>query len=200
MKYCRRSATRLLKESRQRWPASANSAPARHAYRASAGDNISRFSFFFFLLCFYTHMKKRIIDLRDPLPKLPEVQPHGLQDTVSREISARMGHAAERKATSGAGRPLIEWTALEYPAVERGPYWWMPPSAIALLCVLFGILVKSYLFAGFAVLALFVVLLYSRRPPREYRFAISREGVYIGERCHRWSELESFWIFEHADH
>ncbi|OHA03887.1 MAG: hypothetical protein A3C92_02900 [Candidatus Sungbacteria bacterium RIFCSPHIGHO2_02_FULL_53_17] len=145
-------------------------------------------------------MQKRIIDLRDPLPKLPEVQPHGLQDTVSREISARMGHADERKATSGAGRPLIEWTALEYPAVERGPYWWMPPSAIALLCVLFGILVKSYLFAGFAVLALFVVLLYSRRPPREYRFAISREGVYIGERCHRWSELESFWIFEHADH
>lgn len=94
---------------------------------------------------------------------------------------------------------LFEWTALEYPMRERGPYWWLPPSAVTLACVLFALLVKSYLFGGFAVLALLVALLYAQRPPREYRFAISREGVYIGGAHHRFSELKSFWIFEHGD-
>ena len=106
---------------------------------------------------------------------------------------------ASEKPQVNPQKNLIEWTALEYPLQERGPYWWALPSAAALVCVLFAILVKSYLFAGFSALALFVVLLYARRAPREYRFAITGEGVYIGERRHRFSEIESFWIFEHAE-
>lgn len=94
----------------------------------------------------------------------------------------------------------MEWTAHEYPHVERGQYWWLMPSAGALICIIFGIIVHSYLFVGFVVLSLGVVLLYIRRQPREHRFAISREGVYIGGTRHRFAELTSFWIFDHLDH
>lgn len=159
-------------------------------------------------------MAKRIIDLRHqdvPLPTLPDVK--RMERAGQRPESAAL--ASERTIGSGTlkhrntgegivpstsgnfGSGTIEWTALEYPMRERGPYWWLPPSAAALACVLFGILVNSYFFAVFAGISLLVVLLYARRPPRAYRFVISREGVYIGETRHRFSELKSFWIFEH---
>ncbi len=140
-------------------------------------------------------MQKRIIDLRDDSPISAPTE----SVTPKAEVM-RSAPISQEKALTMRGKALIEWSALEYPLVERGPYWWVPPSAVALVCVLFAIIVKSYLFAGFVVLALVVALLYMRRPPRTFHFAISREGVYIEEQRHRWAELESFWIFEHADH
>jgi len=43
-----------------------------------------------------------------------------------------------------------------------------------------------------------VVLLYAKRSPREYKFAVTREGIFVGQTLHRFSELKSFWIFDTA--
>lgn len=99
-------------------------------------------------------------------------------------------------ASSASKSPLLEWSALEYAVRERGPYWFLPPSGVALAFVLFGILIQSWFFIAFVVLALVVVLLYAKRPPREYRFAITPEGVGVGPNLHRFKDLRSFWIFD----
>lgn len=148
-------------------------------------------------------MAERTIDLRHQEPLPPKAPAPPQKRAVSRAPTpppaALTPHFLPKEPQARQTKNLLEWTAPEYPAVERGPYWWMPPSVGALAFVLFGILVKSYLFAAFAGLALLVALLYVRRPPRAYRFAISPEGVYIGETRHRFSDLESFWIFEHGE-
>mgnify|MGYP001574464478 FL=1 len=130
-------------------------------------------------------MTERTINLKDREP-LPQEKPRREKTTA----------APPAKPQGEPKKHLLQWSALEYAARERGPYWFLPPSAVALAFVIFGILIRSWFFAAFVALALFVVLLYAKRPPREYRFTIAKEGVYIGETLHRFSELKSFWIIE----
>ena len=106
--------------------------------------------------------------------------------------------SASNKPSQGKKFPL-EWVALEYPLRERGPYWYLPPSGVALAFVLFGIVIQSWFFIAFVALALVVVLLSARRPPREYRFGVSPEGILIGSTLHRFAELQSFYIFDTTD-
>ncbi len=135
-------------------------------------------------------MTERTIDLRNqplspPGPYLPPAPPQ-----------RKKNPPASGGAQPSGKKYLLQWSALEYAPRERGPYWFLPPSAVALAFVIFGILIQSWFFTAFVILALFVILLYARRAPREYRFAVAKEGVYIGNTLHRFSELKSFWIIE----
>jgi len=139
------------------------------------------------------YMTERTIDLRNQESRArADANPQARTDAGKNTPAASAKPPQEKS-------PLLEWTALEYPARERGPYWFLLPFGAALLFVIFGILIRSYFFIAFVALALAVILLYGRRTPREYRFAVNKDGVYVGETLYRASELKSFWIFETAD-
>lgn len=93
-------------------------------------------------------------------------------------------------------RESIEWSALEYEVRELGPNWFLFPGAAALVLLTFAIFTKSYFFAAFVLLALFVLLAYIKRGPRQISCAIGGEGVRAGETLYPFADIKSFWIFE----
>ena len=105
-----------------------------------------------------------------------------------------------RSAVTKQEPETIEWRALEHEDRERGPYWFLGPGVAALAFVIFGIFAHSYFFIAFVVLAYIVLLMYTRRPPREIDFRVAGDGVHIGAKHYPFAELKSFWIFDAHDH
>jgi hypothetical protein len=143
-------------------------------------------------------MVERTIDLRNHESLTRAEADRQTRTHAEKRTGVQRAHIAPTEPPHGK-KYLLEWTAPEYQARERGPYWFLLPFGVALLFVIFGIVIHSYFFIAFVALALVVILLYGRRPPREYRFALAKEGIYVGETLYRFSELKSFWIFETAE-
>ena len=72
----------------------------------------------------------------------------------------------------------------------------MIAGGIGLAMVILGIFAKSWFFVALVVLAFAVMVMYSKRSPREIYFAVSTQGVQIGKRVYPAKELKSFWVFE----
>ena len=93
---------------------------------------------------------------------------------------------------------LLAWSAYEYEHAPRHPHWWIWPGGGALALIILGILIHSYFFVAFVVLAFAVVVMYGRRAPREIHFSVTREGVIAGRTLHRFADIKSFCIFDTA--
>lgn len=147
-------------------------------------------------------MTERTIDLRNQETRARPVMQQDAPSDHGEDLNRKTRTHPEKKSAVSPAKPLpdkkylLQWKAFEYPFQERGPYWFLLPFGVALLFVIFGILIKSWFFIAFVALALGVILLYARRPPREYRFAVAKEGILVGGTLHRYSELKSFWIFD----
>ena len=50
-------------------------------------------------------------------------------------------------------------------------------------------------FIAFVALAFAVLIMYSRRAPQMIAFAATQEGVRIGSKFYKFSDLKSFWVF-----
>ena len=96
-------------------------------------------------------------------------------------------------------RDQIEWTAPEHPRFEFGAAWFLGAGTITVLLAIIAVFAKNYLFIVFLALAFGVVLMYSRREPRELRFRLDNQGLQIGSRLRSLNEFSSFWIFENAE-
>lgn len=93
----------------------------------------------------------------------------------------------------------LSWSADEYERREHGKSWYAVVGVFAAALVALAIIAKSYFFVAFVALAFAVLLLYTKRPPRQLAISIERDGVRVGKRLYEFSALQSFWIFERAD-
>ena len=133
-------------------------------------------------------MANEPLDLRTPPP--PRPVPDGLPVASPREPLAAHNNAEHDQ--------LLEWSALEY---ERKPHttnWFLAFGAITLAFLLLSIIIKSYLFLALVSLSSLVILIYAKREPKEFSFAISPQGIRMGNRIYSRSTLVSFWIFNHS--
>lgn len=89
---------------------------------------------------------------------------------------------------------ILRWSGGEYERRQRSTSWFVATGGIAGLLVIFGILSKSYFFILFVALAYVVFMMYERKMPAQFDFSISAEGVAVGNKLHKFSELKSFWI------
>lgn len=98
-----------------------------------------------------------------------------------------------------ATQSSIEWKAYEYEKRARGPYWILFPGGIAVLLIVIGILAQSYFFIALTALAFIVLMMYEKKGPQKLQFSISSAGIGIGRRIYPYTDLKSFWIFNHPD-
>ena len=91
----------------------------------------------------------------------------------------------------------LAWRAPEYEPKERSRAWFVFWGGVALLLVIFGVFAKSYFFMVFVMLAFLVLVAYEKKTPTEVSFSISGDGVSVGSTLYRFSDLKSFWVFEH---
>ena len=98
--------------------------------------------------------------------------------------------------TSETNVDKITWTAEEYASLTNAPQWFIAAGVGVLALAIVGILMKSFLFSAFIILAFMVNVLYKKRAPRILTFTIDTQGVLMGTKLYAFSQLKSFWIFE----
>ncbi len=94
---------------------------------------------------------------------------------------------------------LISWTAPEFIRYEKGHGWFIALGIIGLTLVVVALFMKNYLFVLIIVLTIFLIYIQGLKHPQKIKFAISNEGVLIGEKEYLYAELKSFWIFEEPE-
>lgn len=90
----------------------------------------------------------------------------------------------------------ITWTTLEFEEKKKSRDWVWYAGLVTLLVSAFAFYYGNIFFGIFSILAGGVVILYSRRPPRELTAALTEKGVIVNEHLTPFSEIQQFWLDE----
>jgi len=90
----------------------------------------------------------------------------------------------------------LVWRANEFEQPDRHPNWFVSLWIFAAAFVVVAIIIKSYLFAVFIILAAGITNIYALRIPQEIDFELTREYIKIGGKTCNLNGFVSFWIFE----
>ncbi len=89
----------------------------------------------------------------------------------------------------------ITWVAYEYIHQEKGTMWFVVFAVIiAALLALSVFLMKSWSFAALLAVIAVVVVIYSRRPPRELTYTLGDDGLLVDQKLHKFTDFKSFGV------
>ncbi|MFZ2545016.1 MAG: hypothetical protein WAW80_03490 [Candidatus Saccharimonadales bacterium] len=94
----------------------------------------------------------------------------------------------------------VSWVAHEYIHQEKGVMWFVIFGII--IASLLGVsifLMKAWTFAAVLVAIAVVVVIYSRRPPRELTYALTDEGLIIDDSLHDFVNFKSFGVIRDGE-
>lgn len=94
--------------------------------------------------------------------------------------------------------PPISWQAKEYIEHEKGAWWYVVASIVAIgLIALDLLLVKSYTFTALVVVMSVALFLYTKRPARTIQYTLSgRQGLYADSHLYHLSDFRAFGILQ----
>lgn len=98
--------------------------------------------------------------------------------------------------------PHISWSAPEYEFREKTPAWYWASIAIAVLCIVYALWSRTYLFAVFIVIAEVLIIVWGNEPARMVDFSLSPKGLSIDrKKTYSLSQIDHFSIedLDHAD-
>jgi hypothetical protein len=89
----------------------------------------------------------------------------------------------------------VTWVAKEYIHQEKGAKWFVIFAIVVVALLAISIFfMKSWSFAVLLGVIAVVVVVYSRRPPRELTYSLSDEGLTVDGILHEFSKFKSFGI------
>jgi len=91
---------------------------------------------------------------------------------------------------------IISWDTLEYYHEPKSSNWFWAVGLISFSAAAAAVILMNFLFAIFAILAGFTVMLYGARAPRPIRCAVTDEGVLIQKKFYPFSQIDSFCVRE----
>lgn len=95
--------------------------------------------------------------------------------------------------------PSLAWRATEHRHIERGHDWYWALGIIAVSSALTAIIFGNVLFALLLIVAATTFALIAMRPPASIDFALSEDGLSIGDEFYPYDEMRTFWI-EDGEH
>lgn len=107
-----------------------------------------------------------------------------------------------KQKTEQNAKILISWSSAEYETSthRRSIAWYWASLIIAALLTMFALWQNNVLFAVFVIVAWLLVVSLSGSAPKKWTFAISEDGITIGEnKQYDWSEIVGFDIHEESD-
>lgn len=94
----------------------------------------------------------------------------------------------------------ITWTAHEYIHQEKGTMWFVFFGVIILALLAASIFImKSISFSILLAVIAVVIVIYTRRPPRELTYSLTDEGLLIDQTLHKFSDFKSFGIIRDGE-
>lgn len=94
----------------------------------------------------------------------------------------------------------VSWVAHEYIHQEKGALWFVLFALIILGFLAISIfLMQSWSFAALLAVIAVVVVVYSRRPPRELTYSLTDEGLTVDDKLHKFSSFKSFGVIRDGE-
>lgn len=94
----------------------------------------------------------------------------------------------------------VTWVAHEYIHQEKGTLWFVAFVVVILVLLAVSIFImNSWSFAVLLGVIAVVVLVYSKRPPRELTYSLTDEGLTVDGRLHEFSSFKSFGIIRDGE-
>lgn len=91
------------------------------------------------------------------------------------------------------GEP-VTWSANEYIHREKGAIWYFFFIVVIVGMIAVSVLTQAWTFTALSVVIALVVIVYTRRPPRELTYSLTDEGLTIDGKLHAFSGFKSFGI------
>ncbi len=95
---------------------------------------------------------------------------------------------------------LIAWEGPEFEVYERDKQWYIAVLVVLLLIIIYAVIINSPIMAITFILIGVVGYIYLQKDPRHLVFAVTAEGVVVGEELFPFGDIESFWIFYEPPH
>jgi len=98
--------------------------------------------------------------------------------------------------TSQSENEPIHWMASEYISREKNTLWFVVFGVVVVALIVADILfMRAYTFSVLVAVMAAAIIVFAMRPPREISYTVSgRQGLYIGEKLHHFSEFRSFGV------
>lgn len=87
-----------------------------------------------------------------------------------------------------------QWIINEYRQYEHSRAWLFSMAVIGIALLAYALYTGNNSFAVIIVLFAVILYLHQQQRPLEMNIAITENGVVVGRKLYRYSELDSFWI------
>jgi len=126
----------------------------------------------------------------------PEQVPQ--QQFATEELEQYEGDELEEGDEEYIDEPVI-WQAHEFIHREKGTGWFIAFGVVILALIAISVLTQAWSFTVLIVVIALVVIVYTRRPPRELTYSITDEGLTIDGTLHKFSTFKSFGIIHDGE-
>jgi len=95
---------------------------------------------------------------------------------------------------------LVHWRGPDFEHYPRSKKWYTGASIIIALIVLYALWTNSIIMAIVFALIWLVGYLQLSRPAKVIDFAVTYDGILVGDEIYDFDEIQSFWIFYEPPH
>lgn len=96
--------------------------------------------------------------------------------------------------------PLFEWEGKEYEFREKTADWYWALGIIAAAAAIASLLFGNILLSILIIIAAVSMAVVASRQPRVHKFAITEQGLTIGERLYPYDTMMHFSVLEYVEH
>ncbi len=93
----------------------------------------------------------------------------------------------------------VTWSAQEFLHQEKGGGWFALFGVIIAALLGLSIWTQAWTFAVLIVVITILIIVYSRRPPRELTYSLTGEGLLIDGRLHEFGNFKAFGVVRDGD-
>jgi len=95
---------------------------------------------------------------------------------------------------------LVHWRGPDFEYYPRSKSWYTGASLVIAGIVLYAVWTNSIIMAIVFVLIWLVGYLELSRTPKVIDFAVTLDGILVGDEIYDWKSIQSFWIFYEPPH
>lgn len=144
-------------------------------------------------------------------PAQPVPQPTPVVDGSSQSatpVAAQAPIAADPAPAQAAPAPVAQpapqseeleeepltWAAFEYIHQEKGKLWFTIFAILTVLLLGLTLFLQQWSFAAVVAVIAVVIVVSSKRPPRELTYSLTEEGLYIDGKLHEFDKFKAFGV------
>lgn len=130
-------------------------------------------------------------------PSQPQNQWQFVPEQNQPQVTTNNNPEPAPQLTSSASEAHISWTASEFIAYQKSAGWYISIfiGLIGLMAVIY-LLTRDLISSGATLIIGLLFIVYASRKPRVLNYAISDDGIQIGEKLYAFATLRSFAVID----